>query len=446
MKKTTIFKALVATLVLSFATSINANAQFGKNLLNKAKEAGKEMLQGNDSQQSNQQSSQKPAQQQQTQPQQQTNNQTAQPTQQTSQPQPKPSKPAPEKPKEYTKADYTAEAAQLVGKVDSTSKLYDVIRVYMYLYRRIDNALDTKDYDFLVDSFSYFDDVWTIVNNIGITDVGFSEFDNRYYAEEKPKDMQQFVSMDFYMIKSKHKDEASKLPTKVQEKLEGTPYGYNLSERIDYNLKKAEPCKSANARARILRIIIDDRNKHTITSGYIYPTDEVLYTDRLKALQATIPQEILDKYYCKQVYTAEEIINLRLEYVKEHLSSLPTIPKSRDAALEAKVKQQILKENPDAKVRMVLIASDATADWLVKKNGVGVPTRRIKDGWIIVECPGFPGIGGMYKIYPEQQYIGGGKYGASSASFSLPSISDKMIYTNDNCGGVLTQCWSFCKL
>ena len=123
MKKTTIFKALVATLVLSFTTSINANAQFGKNLLNKAKEAGKEMLQGNDSQQSNQQSSQKPAQQQQTQPQQQTNNQTAQPTQQTSQPQPKPSKPAPEKPKEYTKADYTAEAAQLVGKVDSTSKL-----------------------------------------------------------------------------------------------------------------------------------------------------------------------------------------------------------------------------------------------------------------------------------------------------------------------------------
>ena len=436
MKKTTIFKALVATLVLSFATSINANAQFGKNLLNKAKEAGKEMLQGNDSQQSNQQSSQKPAQQQQAAPQQ-NNNQTAQPSQQASLPQPKPSKPAPEKPKEYTKADYIAEAAQLVGKVDSTSKLYDVIRVYMYLYRRIDNALDTKDYDFLVDSFSYFDDVWTIVNNIGITDVGFSEFDNRYYAEEKPKDMQQFVSTDFYMVKSKHKDDASKLPTRVKESIEGTPYNYGISERIDYNLKKAEPCKSANARARILKFIIDDRNSSTIANSSFYPTDEALYTDRLKALQATIPQEILDKYYCKQLYTAEEIRDQRLQYIKDRLKKHPEMPKARDAALEAKYKQKILAQRPEAKIKMVVFASDATAEWHVKKTSAGIPTRRMKRGWAVVECPG-QDFYGLIWFSAEQEYMGGGKYGASSVSVDVPPINENMIYKDKE--------WAFCTL
>ena len=208
MKKTTIFKALVATLVLSFATSINANAQLGKNLLNKAKEAGKEMLQGNDSQQSNQQSSQKPAQQQQAAPQQ-NNNQTAQPSQQASQPQPKPSKPAPEKPKEYTKADYLAESAQLVGKVDSTSSITDLLRTYMYLYNRTEKALDDKDYDFLVDSFTYYSTVWRIIDNIGDPTAFSGDFDKKYYAEDKPKDIQQFVTTDFYMIKSKHKEDAS---------------------------------------------------------------------------------------------------------------------------------------------------------------------------------------------------------------------------------------------
>ena len=439
-----ITKALAALTLITAVSATNADAQIGKNLLNKAKQAGKEIIQGSDSQQSNQQQSQQPAQQQQNSAPQQNNNQTAQPSQQANKPAAKPNTPA-EKPKQYTKADYTAETQQLVGKVDSASHFYDIIRVYAYLYRRTESALDTKDYDFLVDSFSYFDDVWDIVAKIGDPEIAFGDFDKRYYAEDAPKEMKSFVSNDYFTVKSNHKFEAPKLANRVKEILV-VPTQLNICDYIEDMLKKGETCKSANARAKFLKTILDARNKYTSRGGYLYPTDEKLFTERLKTFASTIPQEIADQMKIPQVYNAEEIRNLRLEYVKEHLSNLPSIPKSRDAALEAKVKQQILKENPDAKVRMVLIASDATADWLVKKNGVGVPTRRIKDGWIIVECPGFPGIGGMYKIYPEQQYIGGGKYGASSASFSLPSISDKMIYTNDNCGGVLTQCWSFCKL
>ena len=154
-------------MIVTAVSATDADAQIGKNLLNKAKQAGKEILQGNDSQQSsqqssNQQQSQQPAQQQQSAPQQ-TNNQTAQPSQQTSKPAAKQNSPA-EKPKEYTKANYLAEAQQLAGKVASESMLmvslepggyliqiknengnlikeYDIIRVYMYLYNRTEKAL-----------------------------------------------------------------------------------------------------------------------------------------------------------------------------------------------------------------------------------------------------------------------------------------------------------------
>lgn len=453
MKKTTIFKALVATLVLSFATSINANAQFGKNLLNKAKEAGKEMLQGNDSQQSNQQSSQqqKPAQQpQQTTPQQ-NNNQTAQPSQQASQPQPKPSKPAPEKPKEYTKADYIADTQQLIGKVDSTSTITDLIRTYMYLYNRTEKAIDDKDYDFLVDSFTYYSTVWRIIDNIGDPTAFSGDFDKKYYAEDKPKDIQQFVTTDFYMIKSKHKEDASvyKLQGRITTLMESTPYGkmadQDLPAWLDLTLAKAETCKSANAKGRFLQYILTAREDNTIKKSRIYPTDENIYTERIKALMETVPQDILEKWHCPALHNAEETRNLRVEYIRANLTNYPITPKVRDAALEAKFKKEVLAQRPDAKIKAVIFQSDGTADWHVKKTNLGVPTRRMKQGWVVVECPGLPGVGAMFTLQSEQEYLGGGKYGSGSSLCRIPKIDDKMIYTNDD-HGVTESGWTFCKL
>ena len=446
-----ISKALAALMLIIAVSATNADAQIGKNLLNKAKQAGKEIIQGGDSQQNNSQQSQQPAQQQQNSAPQQNNNQTAKPSQQTTQPAPKQNNAPAEKTKQYTKADYTAEAQQLVGKVDSTSKLYDVIRVYMYLYRQTENALDTKDYDFMVDSFTYYSDVWRIVNNIGINDIGNSEFDKRYYAEEKPKEMQQFVSTDFYMIKSKHKEDGhvAKLQERITNSMQSAPYGQlpdqDLPAWLNNMLTKAETCKGPNAKARFLQYILTAREENTIKKSRIYPTDENIYTERIKALMETVPNDILEKWHCPAFHNAEETRNLRLEYIKENLLKSPIIPKVRDAALEAKFKKEILAQRPDVKIKAVIFQSDGTADWHVKKTELGVPTRRMKEGWVVVECPGLTGIGAAFPLQSEQKYLGGGKYGAGSSSCSIPKIDDKIIYTNDD-HGVTTLGWTFCKL
>ena len=312
----------------------------------------------------------------------------------------------------------------------------------MYLYRQTENALDKKDYDFLVDSFTYYSDVWRIVDNIGITDVGFSEFDNRYYAEEKPKEMQQFVSMDFYMVKSKHKDDGhvSKLQDRITNSMQASPYGQladqDLPAWLNNVLTRAETCKGPNAKARFLQYILLERFNNTVHLCKFYPTDDNLYTERIKTFMSSIPQEYIEKWHCKPLYTAEETRQLRLNYIKDGLKFHPEMPKARDAALEAKYRQKILSVRPEAKIKMMVFASDATAEWQVKKTYAGVPTRRMKRGWAVVECPG-QDFYGLVWFSAEQEYLGGGKYGASSVSVSVPPINDKMIYTEE---------WQFCKM
>ena len=442
-KHPTIIKAFLAAIVLMLCATTNANAQIGKNLLNKAKQAGKEIIQGSDSQQSNQQSSQqqKPAQQpQQTTPQQ-NNNQTAQPSQPTTQTQQKQSKPIPEKPKEYTKADFDAENALLVGKIDSTSSVTDMVRVYMYLYRKLDKAIDDKNYDFLCDTFSYYNTVWHLIDDIGVVDLGFGPLDTRYLAEDRPKEITPY--MEFTYVKALHKTDAHPitLQGKATSCIKAVPYGQNadqdISAYIDLMLKKAETCKSDNAKGRFLQYILTDRNFYTVKNCRAYPTDESLHTERLRAFMATIPKEIIDKWHCPPLYTAEEIRNQRLEFIKSGLKKHAKIPTSRDAALEAKFKKEILAQRPEAKIKMVVFESDAIADWLVKKNEFSTPTRRIKKGWALIEVPGHPDFVGVAFLESEQKYLGGGKYGTSSVSCDIPPINDKMIFTEN---------WHYCKL
>ncbi|MBO7598335.1 MAG: hypothetical protein J6T70_14955 [Bacteroidales bacterium] len=441
-KHPTIIKAFLAAIVLMLCATTNANAQIGKNLLNKAKQAGKEIIQGNSGNSQQQSSQQQQPAQQQTTPQQ-NNNQTAQPSQQTTKPAPKQNAPA-EKPKEYTKEDYTAESALLVGKVDANSTITDITRVYMFLYRKINNALDNKDYDFLVDSFSYYASVWRIVDSIGcVADYVACKLDDKYYAEDNPKEIKGYVLSDYVEMKSNFKEQgnAGRLQGRITESIKAVPYGQladqNISAYIDIMLQKAEKCKSANTRGRFLKYILDDRNFYTIKNCRAYPTDESLYTERLRTFMETIPQDIIEKWHCPQLYTAEEIRNQRLEFIKSGLKSHPSLPKSRDVALEAKFKKEILAQRPEAKIKMVVFESDAIADWLVKKNEFFTPTRRIKKGWALVECPGQANMVGMVFLQSEQEYLGGGKYGASSVSCDIPPINDKMIFTED---------WHYCKL
>ena len=416
MKKTMIFKALMALIVIMLGANFNAEAQIGKNLLNKAKEKAKEAVQGSTnssgkSSSSSQSASQPQQNSQQTQRQQSTQNQSQQLS--------------PQEQRRIEKEKYLEESRALIPLVDENSSMHDRCRAFVYIKNNLERAMREKDLDFLINEYPYYDKCKNLVHQIDrdqLDDELLKGVSPSYLADD-------LTDIKFYFMSGGNvqKEMAANLTL-----TEGVPEPYdNIYGYMSGMLEKGESCKTDNAKFYYLNLILANREKYTVEFPHEYPTEENLCTERVKAFMTTISQDFLAQKKLPAIRPVEELRKARIENLEKSLNHIK-IPASRDAALETKVKQTILERNPNAKIKLVCFASDATAEWFYIKNELDIPKYRWKEGYVVVEYPGKPGLNIECKLKPSQTYIGGGKYGASSNPIdnSFTPIDEKMIFLN----------------
>ena len=388
--------ALLAFLVLMLGVSFNAEAQFGKNLVNKAKQAA------NDAKKEATVDNAKDA-----------------------------AKGAGE---DAIKQKWEKETADLFATVDSTSSITDVCRAFYHAHQRYAAATNNgnDDPDFLL---VYTDRVVTsylLAKAIKRDDFLNAQKSLSYSNPYDKMTMKAMDDVDTEIFNSgKFAVEVYKLSF-GQDNAVPQPF-VDLPAHINAWLDRADKCKTNEAKWVCYYRAITSREKYTVDfPAKTYPTDENMYTARLQKCVAALPADILAENPMPAIKPAAELVKSRIAVVESQAGSF-TIPASRDAALEANYKKLLLAQNPSAKVIIVAFPSDATAEWNVEVDVFGVPVERTKKGYIVVEYPGKPDLH-LERIITVTQKYEGGKYGASDASFatSLANVIDKaMIFNNE---------------
>ena len=404
MKKTAIFKAIMALFVIMLGINFNADAQIGKNLLDKAKKTG--------------------------------NNAVKEAKQETS------SNALKDKATDAAKGagegaikdKWEKETADLFLSVDSTSSITDVCRAFYYAHKRYNVATNNgnDDPDFLL---VYTDRVVTsylLAKAIKRNDFLNAQKALSYSNPYDKMTMQAMDDVDSEIFNSgKFAVEVYNMSFRQDN---GVPLPYvDLPAHINGWLDRSDRCKTNEAKYVCLHHAIVNREKYTVEfPAKTYPTDENMYTARLQKYVATLPADILAENPLPEIKPAAELVKLRIANVESKPGSF-TVPASRDAALEATYKKLLLAQNPSAKVIIVAFPSDATAEWNVVVNAFGTPLERTKKGYIVVEYPGKPALH-LERIITVTQTYQSGKYGASDPSFATSlanTINEAMIFNSE---------------
>ena len=328
------------------------------------------------------------------------------------------------------------ETAKLFENVDSTSSILDRCRAFHYAHKRYSEATNNgaNDLDFLL--------VYTervVMSYILVKDIKRDDFLNsqKGLSWENPYDKLTRAACDDVDSEIFH---GGKFPVEVinlangQENTLNQPW-QNVSVYIKETLDKADKCKTNEAKLVCLYRAVYYREKYTVESPNVFPTDENVCTERIKKGIAALPADLLAENPIPEVRTASELFQARLAVVENQKYS-PVVPSSRDAEVEAKIKSGVLAINPNAKIKMVAFASDATAEWYIEKNALDVPLNRSKVGFIVVEYPEKPGLNLAYNLRVYQTYQGGGKYNKTSVNVSPSFLINKEILFNSNWYGV----------
>jgi hypothetical protein len=405
-RKKTLFKALMALLVIMLGVNFNADAQLG-GLVNKAKQAGK-----NAAKETKKQNSPDALQ--------------------------DAAKGASE---DAIKKQWWDETAKLFEEADSTSSILDRCRAFYYAKKKYKEATNNgaNDLDFLL--------VYTervVISYILVKDLNRDEFLNsqKGLSWDSPYDKLTRTACDDvnYEIFS-----GGSFPVEVinlangQENTLNQPF-QDISLYIKETLDNADKCKTNEAKLVCLYRAIVNREKYTVEFPNTYPTDENMYTERIKRGVAALPADLLAENPMPEVLSAAELIDKRIEKQLIDFDGPVTTPNSRDNALEQAIKVGVESRNPGAKVKLVSFASDATASWNVEVNIFGIPVRRSKTGNIVVEYPGKAGLDLITSLTVYQQYTDG-QYGKSDPNPAIKQVRvDKdMIFVK----GLL---WLRCKM
>lgn len=335
------------------------------------------------------------------------------------------------------------ETAKLFENVDSTSSILDRCRAFHYAHKKYSEATNNgaNDLDFLL--------VYTervVMSYILVKDIKRDDFLNsqKGLSWENPYDKLTRTACDDVDYELFHGGSFAVDVINLANGQENTlnPPFQNISLYIKETLDKADKCKTGEAKLVCLYRAIVNREKYTVEYPNVYPTDENMYTERIKKGVAALgPDCIVNDEPLPEVRSAAELINDRIDNHMPRFDGAVTTPKSRDEALEQTIKANVENRNPGAKVKLVAFASDATASWDVEVNAFGVPIRRSKTGNIVVEYPGRPGLDLITSLTVYQKYEGGGKYGKSdwNSAIELVRVDKDMLFVK----GLL---WMRCKM
>ena len=345
------------------------------------------------------------------------------------------------------KKKWMAEAKELFENQDSTTSIIDRCRAFYYGYQRDVEAERNKEIDFRLVYADRMVISWNLLKSPE-EGVKYEDFEkskaglsmqNPY--DKLTLDAWEFVKTDIYNKGTGYSTRYWQTIYQLGQNLDVPLPFQDISGYIKGMLDKADQCKTDEGKLVCLYRVIVNREQQTTEFPQVFPDDAILYTERIKKGVASLPANLLAENPLPEVLNADELFNKRIEkYLPVFEGPIPT-PDNRDAVLERQIKEGVERLNPGAKVKLVSFASDATAEWYVKKNALDVPLHRCKTGNIVVEYPGKAGMDLIATIKVFQDYVGGGKYGASDPNLPVQSVRvDKdMIF-------VKGLPWARCKM
>ena len=336
------------------------------------------------------------------------------------------------------KDKWMAEAKEVFEKQDSTTSILDRCRAFYYGYQRDAEAQRNKEVDFRL---VYADRMVTSWNLLFDAKVGvkYEDFEKskeglsiKDPADKLTLEAWEFVKTEVYNKfpgrSTKYWSEIYKLNQNLDVPL---PF-QDISGYIKGMLDKSEQCKSNECKLVCLYRVIVNREKHTVEYPQVIPNDEILYTERIQNGVAALPADLLAKNPLPVLRTAEELFNKRISDAETHKLPFETPKKNRDTALETQIKKRVQAGSPSAKIKAVAFGSDATASWSIHRNAFDIPISRSKQGIIVVEYPGKPGLYLGHGLTATQAHQGGGKYGKSEVSLDNSFIICKEMIFDSN--------------
>ena len=227
-----------------------------------------------------------------------------------------------------------------------------------------------------------------------------------------------FNSLCKYFVTQAYKINKSSIP-------DVTPY---IREQLD----KIAKYKTVSAKMCLLRDILYQIDVYIVQNGRFYPTNENIYIDEIKTVYDQMPADSIATLEIK-FRTIEQLDRDRAIYCKNNAKVTVQKPSSRDVASETKFKNYFKTEFPSMQVVDVICASDATADWDINKNSVGIPNYREKIAIVIIKDSEHPDLNIKLKkdFIVKQDYIGGGQFGSSRIQEAHPSIGKHYLYTKN---------------